>query len=194
MPNFLAIDSSTDRLILALEANGKRYLFDQATPRTHTDHILPEVQRLLKDAAIQLGDLSAILTTIGPGRFIGVRLACTVAQGLAYAANVPLIAVSTLQAMAQTEWLGRACEQVRVYLGAKKSEYYTGVYVHRQGVMVLDGKEQLQDQADIVDDIDEALYPAPEALLALAANYYQQEKFTDPLHLEPNYIRQKVTD
>jgi tRNA threonylcarbamoyladenosine biosynthesis protein TsaB len=71
--------------------------------REHTQHILPMVDAMLNDSDLSVGQLDAIAFNCGPGSFTGLRICLSIAQGLAYGADLPLIAVSSLQAMASKE-------------------------------------------------------------------------------------------
>ncbi len=69
---------------------------------THSETLLPLVQRGLLSAGLSLGDLSALALTVGPGSFTGLRIGLALAKGLALPNQLPLIAVSTLEAMARS--------------------------------------------------------------------------------------------
>ena len=86
----LALETSTDQLSVAVGAGG-----DGGPPAVYTGpgaaqssmHLLPSVQRLLREKGWTLGTLDAIVVARGPGSFTGLRTACAVAQGLAYGAQ-----------------------------------------------------------------------------------------------------------
>ena len=97
----LAIDTSTEFLSLALWLDGRVLSRDIHAGQTHSQQILPTLRELLDEANIDLKALDGVAFGAGPGSFTGLRIACGVAQGLAFGADLPVVAVSTLQALAQ---------------------------------------------------------------------------------------------
>lgn len=128
MPTILAIDTSADLASCAL-LSGER-LFERAASgvRTHSQSILPMVQELLAQAGLTLGQLDAIAFGAGPGSFTGVRTACGVAQGLAFGANLPVLPLNTLHAMAQACRTQTGATDVLVALDARMGEVYWAQY------------------------------------------------------------------
>ncbi len=100
MSNILALDTSTDACSAALLLDGKLIQRFKVEPRRHTHLLLPMVEELLAEADIALGALDAIAFGRGPGSFAGIRIATGAAQGLALAADLPVVPVSTLEAIA----------------------------------------------------------------------------------------------
>jgi tRNA threonylcarbamoyladenosine biosynthesis protein TsaB len=96
----LALDTATELCSAALYINGDCRVREDARPRGAGELILGMVAELLAEAALSLGQLDAIAFGRGPGGFTGVRLAVAVAQGLGFAAGLPLMPVSDLRALA----------------------------------------------------------------------------------------------
>lgn len=96
----LAIDTSTERATVAIVVNGKIYSEEQEGMRQHAKLLLPMIERLLELAELSCNQLDAIVFGCGPGSFTGLRVACSVAKGLAYANDLPLYPVSSLAAIA----------------------------------------------------------------------------------------------
>lgn len=97
----LAIDTSTEACSVALLHHGEKTHLDEVAERTHTKRILPMVDHILAQSGIRLNQVDALVFGRGPGSFTGVRVGAGIAQGLALGADLPVIAVSNLTAMAQ---------------------------------------------------------------------------------------------
>jgi tRNA threonylcarbamoyladenosine biosynthesis protein TsaB len=97
----LALDTATELCSAALYIDGSIRVREDARPRGSGELILGMVAELLAEAAVALAQLDAIAFGRGPGGFTGVRLAVAVAQGLGFAADLPLLPVSELRALAR---------------------------------------------------------------------------------------------
>lgn len=102
MMKLLAFDAATDVCSVAIDNGTQRWLRDSDTPRSHAQMLLPYIDELISESQVPLNSLNAIALTHGPGSFTGIRIALSIAQGLSYASNVPLIPVSSLDALAYT--------------------------------------------------------------------------------------------
>nr|WP_255775574.1 tRNA (adenosine(37)-N6)-threonylcarbamoyltransferase complex dimerization subunit type 1 TsaB [Microbulbifer sediminum] len=102
-----------------------------AAERDHTRRLLPMVDQVLAGSGLKLGELDALAVSRGPGSFTGLRIAISTAQGLAFAANLPVIPVSSLAALAagarrmHPEWAGGT---IVAALDARMQQVYWGAY------------------------------------------------------------------
>jgi tRNA threonylcarbamoyladenosine biosynthesis protein TsaB len=124
----LALDTSTDACSAALLCDGQFLASFRLAPRQHSALILPLLESLLTQAGVSLAQLDAIAFGCGPGSFTGVRLAASVTQGIAFAQDKPVVAVSTLRALAQGAQREFGAQRVLSSLDAYMEEVYWGVY------------------------------------------------------------------
>lgn len=96
----LAFETATEACSVALYLDGQVIERHEVAPRLHAEYALPWAEALLAEAGIKRSQLDAIAISRGPGAFTGVRLAIALAQGIALALDRPVVAVSTLQAIA----------------------------------------------------------------------------------------------
>ena len=125
----LAVDTATENCSAALLISEQLLTREQRLDRGHAEAILPMVDELLKEAGTPLAAFDAIAFGRGPGAFTGVRLAASVAQGLAFGAGVPVVPVSDLRALAQRAFdEERAVDRVLVCADARMHEVYWGCF------------------------------------------------------------------
>jgi tRNA threonylcarbamoyladenosine biosynthesis protein TsaB len=144
--NLLALETATEACSAALLKDDEVMERFQVSPRGHSQLILPMVDELLAEAGITIQQVDGIAFGRGPGAFTGLRIAVGVTQGIAFAADLPVIPVSTLAALAQ------GCEANRVLaaIDARMDEVYWGVYQRNSdGWMTIEGKEEVLPPGEV---------------------------------------------
>ncbi len=132
----LAIETATEACSAALLIDGQLLSRYQVQPRMHSQLILPMMEELLAEAEIGLSALDAIAFGRGPGAFTGVRIAVGVAQGAAFAVDLPVVAISTLAALAQRGYREFGFQRMLAAYDARMQEVYWGGYeVDDQGLV-----------------------------------------------------------
>lgn len=123
----LSIDSSTPVAGIAV-SDGMQLLGEITlnTKNTHSEKLMPLVKHLLDELTLSVNDLDAIAVTQGPGSFTGLRIGMATAKGLAQGAGKKLIAVPTLDCLAQNllHYPGIICP----IMNAQKKQVYTAIY------------------------------------------------------------------
>ncbi len=122
--NILAFDTSTEYCSVALLYDGKLTFREELAGQNHSELILPMIDALLSASNLELSLLNGVAFGAGPGSFTGLRIACGVAQGLAYGAGLPVVPVGTLLALAQAAGAPR----VVTCLDARMGEIYHAAY------------------------------------------------------------------
>lgn len=141
VPKILALDTSTEACSAALFFGSNAIERFEALPRGHAQRILGMLQELLDEAGLALRDLDAVAFCRGPGAFTGVRIGCSVVQGVAFGADLPVVPVSTLQVLAQGAYRTCGARRVAAAIDARMGEVYFGEYRLENGLMVASGDE-----------------------------------------------------
>jgi len=133
----LALDTATEVCTVALSLDGE--VLERSEPGgQHAECILPMVDALLAEAGLVLTQLDALAFGRGPGSFTGLRIGAGVAQGLAFGADLPVVPVSSLAALAQ----GQDAARVLAAFDARMQQVYWGAYVRNaQGIVEVQGTE-----------------------------------------------------
>ncbi|HYD74525.1 tRNA (adenosine(37)-N6)-threonylcarbamoyltransferase complex dimerization subunit type 1 TsaB [Ramlibacter sp.] len=212
--NLLAFDTSTEAMSVALVRAGAAPLSVQGEGGAKSSStLIPAVLDLLERGGLDVASLDAIAFGCGPGSFTGLRTACSVAQGLALGAGVPVLPVETLMAVAEAarERLGAA--DVLAVLDARMDEVYSARYRHdgmrwqREGTIRLGAPETLEaagvaclagnalavygDRLPAVATRVEVV-PTALAILALAPQLLAQGLGRPAEQALPLYVRDKV--
>jgi len=124
----LALDTSTEACSAALLLDHDIHERFEIAPGAHSRLILPMIEDLCTQAGVQLKDMDALVFGRGPGSFTGVRIAASVVQGLAFGADLPVMPVSTLAALAQGAWQLHQWPRVLAALDARMGEVYWGAF------------------------------------------------------------------
>jgi len=125
----LVLDTSTEYLSLALWQDGAVLARDLHAGHRHAELILPLTGEMLAEAGLTLGQLDGIAFGEGPGSFTGLRVGCGVAQGLAFGANLPVVGIGTLLALAASSGRDKAI----ACIDARMGEIYHAAYVWEDG-------------------------------------------------------------
>ena len=145
----LALETANEQCSVAL-VDATETLFFQLDERTkaQTQTILPMIDQALQKQQIDAAALTAIAFSRGPGSFSGVRINAAVTQALAWANDLPVIAVSTLQALAQAAYRLNGIVEVTAVLDARMNEVYMASFKLEHGIMQLVDEEKMLNYSD----------------------------------------------
>lgn len=213
----LALDTSTEYCSVALLLDGQISSREVLARQRHSELLLPMIQQVLAEAGVELSQLLGIAFGAGPGSFTGLRIACGVAQGLAFGADLPVVGVCTLEAMADEAGSSR----VVAAIDARMGEIYQAAYIksgdrwltESQPVLCLpqdapllpgdnwtgcgsgftthEGALRLRYRG-CVSQITPDIRPQARAIARLAASRFMAGAGMDPAEAAPIYIRNKV--
>lgn len=216
--NLLAFEAATARLSVALWCDGVLTEKAADVPNGGSERLLPWANELLAAAGLTLGQLDGIAFGAGPGSFTGLRLACGVAQGLAFGLDLPVVPVGTLAALALEAGDG----QVLACLDARMHEVYVAAYrvagdrVEEimapkvgagetaplpdgagwrgvgAGFATVQGDVIRQRMGERLASVDANVLPSAAAVARLAAPVLAHGGGVDAAHAVPLYVRDKV--
>lgn len=147
--NLLAIETATEACSVALLHGEALIDRSELAPRRHAELVLPMAEELLAEAGITRRQLDGIAMGHGPGAFTGVRLAVSVAQGLALALDLPVVPVSSLAALAMQA--PRDGTAVLAAVDARRGEIYAGTFrLDADGLAEPLGLEHVLLAADLI--------------------------------------------
>ena len=150
MTRLLAIETSSLACSAALLIDERVEERFALAAREHATLILPMIESLLVEAGMTAAQLDACAFGRGPGSFTGVRIAACVIQGIAFAADLPVVPVSTLAALAQGGMRESGQPNMLTALDARKAEVYWGVYQQAgDGLAALQGEERVCAPASV---------------------------------------------
>lgn len=192
MKTILVLDSSSENCSVALFHESQTFQRTVHSPRQHSQLMLPLIEEVLREAAIEREALDAIGFCRGPGSFTGIRICVSIAQGLAFALDIPVIPISTLHVMAQgllrqhTISSGR---QMLICVDARMSELYCGLFtvIDNQTSQPVLMKEQAEVlcSPEVVDEFVAQLNEAP-ILAGSGCAYLNVKNVVDtPFSIEP---------
>jgi tRNA threonylcarbamoyladenosine biosynthesis protein TsaB len=140
----LCIETATEACSAALYIDGEVRHTSQLAPRRHAELILGMCGQLLDEAGLATTELDGIGFGRGPGAFTGVRIATGVAQGLAWASDLPVVPVSSLAALAQGAYRQHLARYCLAAIDARMNEVYAGAFViNEDGIATIIGEERV---------------------------------------------------
>ncbi|MGI6432321.1 MAG: tRNA (adenosine(37)-N6)-threonylcarbamoyltransferase complex dimerization subunit type 1 TsaB [Sphaerochaetaceae bacterium] len=133
--NVLAINTSTNLLHIALQTPHSYESQQVLLDRRFSEALMPKIEHICQKAKTRLDELSLVVCAKGPGSFTGLRVGMATAKGIALAAGIPFVSISTLEIAAYP--LKECSRPILVTIDARKNRFYSALFV--QGNMV--GKE-----------------------------------------------------
>ncbi len=221
MTILLAFDTASERMTIALASHGRTWSHVGVGGAKASATLIPSILALLAEGGTSLAAVDAIAFGRGPGAFTGLRTACSVAQGLAFGADKPVIPVDNLMAVAETARAGREDFHVWATIDARMDQIYAAAYHHHAGrwhelqAPMLTDAEQLAERwlveppsavaGDALHVFGTRMQTAgaerfpearlePASLLALAKRAWNDGATVDAASALPLYVRDKVAE
>ena len=222
-PTILHIETATDVCSVALSKGTEIIgLKEEAGGNNHAKHLLPFVDEVLKQANMAMHEINGVAVSIGPGSYTGLRIGVSTAKGIAYTTGIPVMAVSTLESIAQgakTLWAESSSEQPQIVpmIDARRMEVFTTRYdfnmqsleeisskiVDENTFAELLSKEKVLFCGNGMSKCRELLSIFPNArfmeasisaknMLPAALRKWQKQEFEDVAYFEPFYLKEYV--
>lgn len=214
MPNLLSIETSSVSCSVCIKTDkGLSKLYQNKISNIHGEVIFEFIESALNEVAIKKEDLDFIIFGSGPGSFTGLRVGCSVAQGLGYGLKIPIIPISSLRILAQQAINDLDAKEVLVINDAHMEELYIGEYILNENIAIPSKpdfsipKEDIGDLAlgatkdlffignatnlldkKLKDHIFPDLIPIANASFALAEDLISKEKFISAEDVKINYL------
>lgn len=221
MALILSIETSTTVCSVALHDKDKLIKLQELNfDKSHSKHLIPLIQELFLESGRGLNELNAVALSKGPGSYTGLRIGSSTAKGLCYALDIPLIAVSTLEAMAIqiASKTGDRSDLFCPMIDARRMEVFTGIYDFR-GVNVLPVQPIIIENDAFADFFntnvklhlfgngadkckgivnDDAIFiddinPSAESIGQLAFKKFLIKEFENAAYFEPFYLKEFYT-
>ncbi len=218
----LAVDTSTVACSVALQVDDIVIERHKEQEREHTRLLVPMIEEVLRDGECTLGSLDALVLGVGPGSFIGMRIATSLVQGMAYGAGLKVAPVSSLLAVAEEVFTRYEADRVFVTQDAHMNEVYLGDFGCDKIVDAVSA-ERLQAQARLPElesaasgryvaagagwerypefwsanadgfaELTDVRFPKARFLLPSAHRAAEAGNLVDPADVEPSYLRHDV--
>jgi tRNA threonylcarbamoyladenosine biosynthesis protein TsaB len=221
MERFILIETSTALCSAALSENGKIISYrESSAPKAHASLTAVFIDEMLKENGLTLADCSAVCVSEGPGSYTGLRVGVSTAKGLCFGANLPLLAVGTLDVLvhqAREEGLIPAgCATIVPMIDARRMEVYSSTF-DVDGTRLRATEPKIIDQTSYADELEKGgvlfigdgagkcegtivhpnatfvqCSPKASAMAQAAADEYKEKRFKDVAYFEPFYLKDFV--
>lgn len=220
----LGIESSTTQVGCAVGCHdGVLASTHSARGRHHAESLAPQIQFTVEQAGIKIGDIAAVAVDVGPGLYTGLRVGIATAISTAFALNVPMVGVSSLDLVSFP--VRHTRRLIAAALDARRGEIFSAFYrpvpgglqrvseahvvapkdlaadIQAQGCDVLivgDGGLRYKDELQKLSEVelaDQSLaYPSAASLVTLAHSRALREEFVKPSDIQPLYLRRPDVD
>lgn len=219
MATILNIETSSKKCSVALTKDGVvEFEMEDSSEMNHAVSLAPYVERCMEELKRKEEKLNAVAVSLGPGSYTGLRIGLSLAKGLCYSLDIPLIAISTLKILAVKAmfrniiWEGD--EIILCMIDARRMEVYAGgydfglntvfeeqpvildqnsfssLYNHRKVIFIGNGSDKFRDIYKGNNGVWLGnLEPNARDMTALSEKYFRERKFADVAYVTPNYIK-----
>lgn len=222
-PTVLAVETATQACSVALIYQGQEYIRHEILPQKHAHRVLEMVDEVINESGVSTDKIDLLAYGEGPGAFTGVRIASGVIQGLALGWDKPVLAVSSLLAMAESVLIDKySASDVNwcALLDARMKEIYLLSGTYQSACNLISSNEPvLISPHDIADYLDTSKayvgigdtheeypelsnsfidwcssLPSAVSIARLAQKKFTEAKSLDEIIPNPLYLRNQIAD
>lgn len=211
----VCLETATTNCSVALSINGGVVALreDNSQKYSHAERLHGYIEEVLAEANVDMSNLDGIAISKGPGSYTGLRIGVSTAKGLAYALDIPLIAIETLRSLSQKVKM-LPNEHIVPMLDARRMEVYSAIY-DSHGVDVRETQAQILTQFSFKEYLDRGVVhfigngvkkfqevcnhpnarfitdqlPSAKEMCAIAYTKYKLQHFEDVAYFEPYYLK-----
>lgn len=211
----LNIETSTKACSVSINCNGILINCKEIVSSgfSHSEKLLPFISQIIEKSKINMSDLAAVAVSMGPGSFTGLRIGVSTAKGICYALGIPLIAVSTLQAMAFGMTKKLKSDLYCPMIDARRMEVFSSIYDHKNNI-VREIRADIVDPYIYLDFLEDKvlffgdgaskckttinnpnahfidnIFPSAKDLGILGMEKFVKKDFDNVAYFEPNYLK-----
>jgi tRNA threonylcarbamoyladenosine biosynthesis protein TsaB len=209
----LNIETATKNCSVSLAKNGKTVLCKEIAEQgySHAEKLHVFIEEIIKDTGLTVKDLNAIAISKGPGSYTGLRIGVSTAKGLCYALGIPLIAIDTLQVLAQK--VTQKDGLIVPMIDARRMEVYSAVFNHNHQkikevqaeVLTENSYAEITETVYFVGDcqdkchsvltkdnfvfMPEIVFPSANEMSPISFEKFNKNEFEDVAYFEPFYLK-----
>ncbi|MCF6133259.1 tRNA (adenosine(37)-N6)-threonylcarbamoyltransferase complex dimerization subunit type 1 TsaB [Flavobacterium wongokense] len=213
MTYILNIETATKNCSVSLAKNGETVLCREIAEQgySHAEKLHVFIEEILKETNVNTNELSAIAVSKGPGSYTGLRIGVSTAKGLCYALGIPLIAVDTLQVLANKVSIQKGL--IVPMIDARRMEVYSAVFDHKlhrimevqAEILTEESYAEMTEPVYFIGDcqekcktvltkdnftfLSEIVFPSANEMSALSYDKFVKNDFEDVAYFEPFYLK-----
>lgn len=211
----LHLETSTKNCSVSISRNGQLLCLCEEYDQNygHSEKLHQFVNWALEGAEISMKELDAVCVSKGPGSYTGLRIGVSAAKGFCYGLDIPLIALNSLEILAQTQ-INNGFDLTIPMIDARRMEVYTAIfdtngkkisdieakildensfqeYADKKIVFIGDGVEKSKTILNLPNaEFSEGIHPSAKQMIYLAEMKFQQKEFEDVAYFEPFYLKE----
>ncbi|MFN8324411.1 tRNA (adenosine(37)-N6)-threonylcarbamoyltransferase complex dimerization subunit type 1 TsaB [Flavobacterium sp.] len=213
MAIILNIETATKNCSVSLSKNGKTIFFKEHADQgySHAEKLHVFIDQVIKECQINISEINAVAVSKGPGSYTGLRIGVSAAKGLCYALNIPLIAVDTLEILANQ--VQKKDGLIVPMLDARRMEVYSAIFNNdlekisetKAEILSTESYAEINEKIYFVGDcqekcqtvltknnfefLPEIVYPSANEMSKISYQKFENKQFEDVAYFEPFYLK-----